>query len=384
MIYRRWLILYVATALLQFLLAANTSGMDHVVIVRDGETTKISGEIQVEAQDGGLLLMSRDGTLWALQPTEIQNRTRDDQPFEQLDRESVKSRLVAELPAGFKIYETAHYVIAYNTNRAYATWVGALYERLYRGFYGYWKKKGVELNDPELPLVAIVFDDQSSYTKYSKPELGASASAIVGYYSLRSNRVITYDLTGRGELRTTKRPTNQAIINKVLAAPQALPTVATIIHEATHQIAYNSGLQRRYADNPLWLSEGLAIYFETPDLKSSRGWRSIGSVNTVRLQKLRAEIQSYTPAKFVRMLTDDDMLRDSETALSGYAQSWGWCHFLSKRYPKEFSAYLTELSDGKPLETSTADERVALFRQHFGSDLNKLYNQFVKYIRTLR
>ena len=34
--------------------------------------------------------------------------------------------------------------------------------------------------------------------------------------------------------------------------------VATIIHEATHQLAYNSGMQRRYADNPMWVSEGLA------------------------------------------------------------------------------------------------------------------------------
>ena len=28
-------------------------------------------------------------------------------------------------------------------------------------------------------------------------------------------------------------------------------TVATIIHEATHQLAFNSGLQVRFADNPL-------------------------------------------------------------------------------------------------------------------------------------
>jgi len=358
--------------------------MEHVTVQRDGQTIEVSGEIQIEAQDGGLLLMGRDGVLWALQPDEIKARSEDDAPFERLDRAAVKKKLLKELPSGFQIYETANYVVAYNTSRAYAMWVASLYERLHRGFYNYWKKRGLDLHEPELPLVAVVFEDQTAYAKHSEPELGDAASSIVGYYSLRSNQVITYDLTGRGEFRTARRPSTSAIINKVLADPQAVPTVATIIHEATHQLAYNSGLQRRYADNPLWVSEGLAIYFETPDLKSSRGWRSIGSVNEVRLSKLRRDIGNYTVANFVQMLTDDELLRNPDTAISGYAQAWGWCHFLAKRYSKEYAAYLTELSKGEPMTYGDADDRVALFRKHFGDDLEKLHAQFVRYVASLR
>ena len=44
--------------------------------------------------------------------------------------------------------------------------------------------------------------------------------------------------------------------------------MATIVHEATHQIAFNCGMQQRYADIPLWLCEGMAVYFEAPDLAS--------------------------------------------------------------------------------------------------------------------
>ena len=58
-------------------------------------------------------------------------------------------------------------------------------------------------------------------------------------------------------------------------------TERTIVHEAVHQLAYNSTLQRRMADNPYWVSEGLATYFESPDLNSLRGWRNIGAINTV-------------------------------------------------------------------------------------------------------
>ena len=38
----------------------------------------------------------------------------------------------------------------------------------------------------------------------------------------------------------------------------------------------NTGLQTRYADNPFWVSEGLAVFFETPDLRSKNGWNAIG------------------------------------------------------------------------------------------------------------
>src|SRR5207253_9543744 len=59
--------------------------------------------------------------------------------------------------------------------------------------------------------------------------------------------------------------------------------IATVIHEATHQIAFNSGMHTRYADNPLWLAEGMAMYFETPDLSSKSGWKTAGAVNDLRL-----------------------------------------------------------------------------------------------------
>lgn len=357
--------------------------MDYVTIARDGKVRELTGKIEVEAEDGGVLMLARDGVLWAVQPDEIQSRRKDDQPFERLSRDGIKEQLRQELPDGFQIHETAHYVIVYNTGRAYAEWVGGLFERLHRGFYNYWKKRGVKLQAAELPMIAMVFNDQGSYARYSRPELGEGADSIVGYYSLRSNRVITFDLTGRGELRTPKRPGSLALINKVLASPQAMPTVATIIHEATHQLAYNSGLQRRYAENPLWLSEGLAIYFETPDLKSSRGWRGIGSVSEVRLRRLRSGLSRHTYGDFLQLLTDDESLR-GESAVMRYAQAWGWCHFLSRRYPKEFSAYISELSKLPALEEGTADDRIAAFRRHFGRDLEKLHGQFLRYVNTLR
>ena len=119
----------------------------------------------VTAEDGGLLLMTRDGTLWTIEPEELVSRTQDDEPFRPLSREELARQLLAELPAGFETYTTHHYLICYNTSREYAAWCGALFERLYKGFTNFWTRKGLKLHEPEFPLVAIVFNSRESYVQ---------------------------------------------------------------------------------------------------------------------------------------------------------------------------------------------------------------------------
>ena len=92
--------------------------------------------------------------------------------------------------------------------------------------------------------------------------------------------------------RSQRGGSSAAHINQVLSQPAAERTVATIVHEATHQLAYNTGLQTRYAGNPMWVSEGIAVYFETPDLDSARGWRYIGAINRLHLNHFREYAQS--------------------------------------------------------------------------------------------
>lgn len=359
--------------------------MEQVTLRHQGGERTVQGRIEVEAADGGLLLLADDGVLWAIQPEELVARHRDARPFAFLNGAQLRQRLLAELPGNWEVLETAHYLICYNTSRAYAQWVGGLYERLYRGFFNYWRRRGCRLVDPPTPLIAIVFDRRDNYLSLARQELGDAAPAIVGYYSLRSNRVLTYDLTGHGESSGgPHRPGTAALVQQILSRPEAAPTVATIIHEATHQLAYNCGLQTRYADNPLWLSEGLAIYFETPDLQSSRGWRSIGAVNGVRLARLQADLPARTPARLMQMLTEDEIFRDGEQAIASYAEAWGWCYFLSKRHPAAFTAYLQELSQKEPLQYDTPAQRVAAFRQFFGEDLAALDEEFVRFMATLR
>ena len=128
--------------------------------------------------------------------------------------------------------------------------------------------------------MAVVFNDRRSYIAFAQAEVGEAAQSIIGYFSLTTNRMTMYDLTGVEALDHGRKRGTQAEINQVLSQPDAERTVATIVHEATHQIAFNCGLHTRLSDCPHWFSEGIAIYFEAPDLSSPRGWRNVAGSTT--------------------------------------------------------------------------------------------------------
>ncbi|PQO43339.1 DUF1570 domain-containing protein [Blastopirellula marina] len=349
----------------------------------DAETTK-SGKVIAQG-DSGVILETPDGMMWPILADDLISGKREPGDFQPLDKKALTEKLLAELPPGFEIHETAHYLICYNTSKAYAYWCGSLYERLYRGFVNYWKQRGVELVEPSQPLVAVVFDNKQNYAAYGKEELGDSAGSIIGYYSMHTNRVAMYDLTGADAARAQGSSQRDiARINSILARPEATYLVATIVHEATHQLAYNCGLQVRLADNPVWVSEGLAIYFETPDLSSSRGWRGIGEVNRLRLPQAKRLVQRPGGQLIAQLLIDDDQFRKAETALDAYALAWALNYYLLKRYPDAYCNYLKHLSERKPLHDPPREERLAEFQKYVTSDLTALEADFRKFIAGLR
>ncbi|HEY2148023.1 MAG TPA: DUF1570 domain-containing protein, partial [Pirellulales bacterium] len=383
--FRYCLFMSFAVLLILTIATSPAHAVDHVTLKRDGKEMELSGKVLVTAKDGGILLLAPDGALWNIEPQEIGDHREDERPFTPLSPAEAGRKTLAELPPGFEIYSTSHYVICHNTTRAYAQWVGALYERLFAAFTTYWKNRGFKLHDPELPLVVIVFATRDGYTKHVRDELGDNAEAIIAFYSLRTNRVSMYDLTGVDSLR---RPGDKrgsaAQINMMLSRPEAETMVATIVHEATHQLAFNCGLQTRFADIPLWVLEGLAVYFETPDLSSSKGWRRIGDVNRPRLDHFR-EYLARRPAKsLLSLISDDKRFRDPRQALDAYAEAWALNYYLISQKPKEFLAYMEVMAAKKTLLTGPPEMRIKEFQAAFGNDLDRLDAEFVKFMQRVR
>lgn len=376
--------LVVCSALGFAILAGPAFGLDHVKFRQQGKLANISGRVLVTAQDGGLLLMARDGVLWMVQPDELVEHTADDLPFTPLTADEMSERLLGELPRGFDVHRTAHYVICYNTSRDYAAWCGSVFERLYMSFTNFWTRKGFALNAPEFPLAAIVFADQAAYEKFAKEELGDNARAIIGYYSLRTNRMTMFDLTGVAGQERAGRGGTTAQINRILAQPEAERTVATIVHEATHQIAFNCGLHTRYSDCPQWFSEGIALYFETPDLTSAKGSSAIGTVNRPRLTRFHDRAAKRPGDWLNSLLRDDARLRDTKNGLDAYAEAWALTYFLLKQHPQQYLAYLKTLSAKKPMEWDDPETRLREFQEAFGQNLRRLDTELTRYMNRLR
>jgi len=232
---------------------------------------------------------------------------------------------------------------------------------------------------PKTPLAVLVFNNKASYIKHAKAELGSAAGNAIGYYSLQTNRIVMYDLTGsQALLKKRTRRGRMKDISALLQSPQAQPLVATIIHEATHQIAYNCGLQTRYADNPIWLSEGMAVYFETPNLSSNRLWSGTDKVNYARWNLFRQNAQSGKAASLKTLIADDNRLRHPSTAVDGYAEAWAWNYFLIKWHKQEYANYLTAIAAKPLLVQDDRKTRLADFQAHFGEDLGKLEAEFIR------
>jgi hypothetical protein len=346
--------------------------------VRDGRPRDVEGRIVIEAADGGMLVEADDGVLWTVEGDDVRRRQAVDSPFEPMSRDQLAEKMLAELPGEFRVHTTPHYVVCYNTSRAYAQWTSSLLERLYKAFTNYWQKQGLEIRESEFPLPVLVFAERQMYDAASREDLPTGTGNIVGFYSLRSNRVNMFDLTGVEALRgANNRRGSLREINQMLSQPAAVPLVSTIVHEATHQIAFNCGLQTRFADIPLWICEGMAVYFEAPDLASTRGWRGIGRVNYPRLNRFQNNLPNWNDETLERLLSGDDRFRNPQTAIDAYADAWALNYYLIRYKSKEYADYLQTLSEKRPLVRDDAETRMEEFGDHFG-DLRRLEQDFLR------
>ncbi len=349
-----------------------------------GESRDELGEVIVQAKDGGKLFLTADGQLWMLQPSDILGQAKSEQSLEAYSNEEILALLRPKLAPGFLMHKTSHFVLVYNTSETYARWVGDLYERLFKAFYNYWDKRGLKLEPPRFPLVAVVFDTRDAYMQYARPEVGESAAAMIGYYNMQTNRIVSFDITGiQGLAQPGQRYSSREMLNQLFLQPQAERTVATVVHEAVHQIAYNSGLQVRLADNPKWVSEGMAMFFEAPDIKNPRGWGTIGKINNHQLMQFRQYLGQRPSDSLTTLISDDKRFGDKDSVVAAYAESWALTYYLLKAQEKEYVAYMKELGQLRPLGESQARERVELFQKHFG-DISKLDESFVNFMRRQR
>lgn len=338
----------------------------------DGGSRVVEGRVLVTAADGGLLVEDRAGELFNVTPDRLQSKEELEGTFAYFDAEELAEHLREELGGNLEVVTTPHYVIVTTGSEEYAEWVGKLFERLLRGFLGYWRRAGLELEEPAGPLPAIVFGTQREFAEFATRDAGPQLADKAGYFSIRTNRIALFDFAGGA--------TGNEINRRAAAAPA---NVSTIVHEATHQIAYACGLHVRYADTPMWLAEGLAMYCETPDLHTGSGWGTIGRLSPGRLRRYR----TFTDAgrgddSLVTLVSSEDRFRDAGQIVAAYDESWALTYFLIRSHRDEYVEYLRTISEKPRLTWNSKKERLAEFEAAFG-DMGDVEQEFSAYVRRM-
>ena len=343
------------------------------------EPQTLDGKIVTEASDGGLVFLDRSGRLWLVPPANQISQAVTGKTFTPFSQDELAAVLRSEFGPDVTIVTTKHYVLCSEAGREYALWAGRLFERLMGAFETFWDSRQMRIGDPEFPLVAIILKDKTRFAEYALTNAGPSAVDALGYYSKLSNRVVMYDLTANAG---GTQPQNPIALNRQLAAQ--IMNVSTIVHEATHQIAFNCGMHARLADNPFWLVEGMAMFFETPDLKNANGWRTVGQVNGMRLRDFKEyATQRRRPTALHTMLTEDGGFQVATTALDNYAEAWALNYYLIKTRRADYIEYLQALQAKLPLMTDDPQTRLEEFEAAFGPPA-QVEREMMRYLSRLR
>ncbi len=160
----------------------------------------------------------------------------------------------------------------------------------------------------------------------------------------------------------------------------------TIIHEATHQVAFNTGLHVRIGSNPKWVVEGLATVFEAPgirDSSKSRGGNAKQRINRERylwFQNFKQERRK--PYSLETFIADDKMFESA--ALDAYSQAWALTFYLIETRPRKYAELLKIIASKDPMYEYKSRDRVKDFQKVFGSNMKLLDADFVRFMDRLK
>ncbi len=242
---------------------------------------------------------------------------------------------------------------------------------------------GLALNATSEPLVWVYFGCREQYREHPLGAEHADPAFQDAYYCTRTNHVTLCadGMLSSREIRDESiapHATAESQYPDELCAFQGTPAecIRMLTHEMVHQLAYNCGLQKRGVMYPLWVSEGLATFFEGSALTGGKSASNPGRER--RLAELGAR-KALLPLHELSILGGPGALRLSPADL--YAQCWGLMTFLLQHHPDELSAYLADLAQSPMGRRSSASLRQDFVR-HFGP-IGALERSWHDYIASL-
>lgn len=334
-----------------------------VSLVVDG--TKVEGTAAAWS-NREVLLLSRNGFLHSFAPEEAADYHVISPHFRPFSQSEMRGQLMREFGRQFDVSGTGNYLVVHPAGQR-DRWADR-FEELYRSFVHYFSVRGMRPAQTAFPLVAVVLPSQEAFVEYARAGGNAVPPGVIGYYSPRSNRVLLYDATQGSETDTLWQQ-----------------NTVTIIHEATHQMAFNTRIHNRLAVPPRWVGEGLAMLFEAPGVCDPQRYRlAADRVNADRLAQFREFQQGGRPAGTMqRLIQDSDRLFFAAPA-AAYPEAWALTYFLSETAPAKYLDYLARTAAREPLKKYSAAEQLKEFTDVFGTDLQLLESRYLRFISQLK
>lgn len=340
-------------------------GKGECVTTADADGNPTVGKTYLRIGDAQVVLLP-DGQLVARSNVDAQPT---DRPFEAESKDKIAARLLQGQLRGFQTKQTRRYLYVYNTSEEFSLATSRILETMFPGVVAYAKAQKIDTHDPEVPLVVLMFRTEDQFQQFQRMPQG-----VVAYYNTLTNHVVMYEESRLVELKPE------------LAIQQSISTIA---HEGVHQILHNIGVQQRLSMWPMWLSEGLAEFFAPTTFGKRLGWRGAGEVNDMRMFELEMYLKSREADQPSGQMVEHTVAAGRLTS-TGYASAWSLTHYLAKNRRANFNNYVREISQLGPLETAgeivapgVVEENVALFKKHFGDDLQDVETRLVQHLKKL-
>ncbi len=351
-------------ALTTFAIVPDTLAQDTpkvTVRVDVGSKSLVGRVIAVDSET--MVLLRRSGRMTMIPRERIEGAKTVSKTFKPYPAEAIRKSLQKEFGNKYQVSTTQHFIVVHPIGD-YQIWAMP-FEKLYRRYINYFASRNVRLEEPQFPMVAVVLRTRNEFDRFLQRYHEANEN-ILGYYSPRSNRIITYDHSdGQSE------------------DEEWFFTADTIVHEATHQTAFNTGLHTRFAPTPVWISEGLATMFEAPGVQNSLYHsKQRDRINYGRLNNLlEMYAKDMVDETLIGNMVATDRLFESNPG-AAYALAWGLTFYLSETQPDRYVDFLKQDSTRSDWEDYPSRDRLEAFVRKFGK-ISKLAPRLKQFIEQL-
>lgn len=309
-------------------------------------------------------LLARDGALWSFAPHEATDFQKTADGFTCYSHAEFRGALLREFGKGFDVSGTGSYLVVHPVGQR-DKWAPR-FDELYRSFLHYFSARGFYPTVPKFPLVAVVFPTQAEFMRFAVKDGVPVTGGLLGYYSPASNRILLFDVTAGDE-----------------AQQDWHLNAETIIHEAAHQTAFNTGIHSRYAMPPRWVAEGLGTLFEARGVWNSReNTKQADRINKDRLAAFRRYTKTRPAGHLPQFVATDRAFQTNPDF--AYAEAWALTFFLSETEPRKYVQYLAKTAGHPDFTVVPATTRLKDFTDVFGTSLELLESRFLRFIADIK